>query len=73
MREEIEKTKKQLSRDFLKKIDNYKNKNKITYNDIARIVGIDTYAFATMRNRVKKNSSLPTKKTMEKFEKVGII
>lgn len=73
MREELIKLHKKIGQDFLDKIDEYKEKNNISYNDIAKIVGINRFYFGNLRNKIKKNGISPSEKLLIKFEKAGII
>lgn len=72
MKEELIEIQKKLGKEFLHKIDRYKEKNDLSYSQIAEIVGIDKFYFANLRNKIKKENLVPTDKVLKKFKKIGI-
>ncbi|MFR3819625.1 MAG: hypothetical protein ACLTXO_13905 [Fusobacterium varium] len=72
MKEELLELQKKIGEDFLKKIEIYKKENNLSYNEIAKIVGINNYYFGNLRNKIKKMGILPSEKVMKKFEKIRI-
>ncbi|MCF2626229.1 hypothetical protein I6E17_08690 [Fusobacterium perfoetens] len=70
MKEELVEVQKKIGQEFLLKIDTYKRNNHLSYTDIADIVGIDKFYFANLRNKIKKNKTVPTDKVIKKFSKI---
>ena len=60
MKEELIKIQEKVGKEFLSKIDKYKEKNNLSYSQIAEIVGINKFYFANLRNKIKKGSLVPT-------------
>lgn len=72
MKEELLVLRKKIGIEFLNKIDSYKEKNKISYGEIAEKVGIDKYYFGNLRNKIKNKGIIPSDKILKKFSKIGI-
>ena len=72
MKEELIQIQEKVGKEFLSKIDKYKEKNNLSYSQIAEIVGINKFYFANLRNKIKKESLVPTDKVLKKFEKINI-
>lgn len=70
MKEELLELQKKIGEDFLKKIEIYREKNNLSYKEIAKLVGINNYYFGNLRSKIRNKGILPSEKVMKKFEKI---
>lgn len=72
MKEELLKLQKKIGKDFLEKIEIYREKNNLSYKEIAELVGINNYYFGNLRSKIRNKGMLPSEKVIKKFEKIGM-